>query len=579
MTKQEQELLKQIQEDLSITEQKYGCTMSREQLLTEVLERSANPVRPEEAELFFSGVLPSGWKQSYFGKPKELSHFMEKLRKAISIRWCKEYVEPEIRALQRSESLRNYEVSIIQMKKKLKLPLRKDNMLSSHASVEYYLKKTRKRAGISPYFRFIQPKRFSKILTIYLEAMEEHGDCTQEALSRLLGVTQGTVSKLQSEKKNISTDTEYRVLLSLFILLIRTDLRTKQDIQDILFRRKYYLCLCLRSVKVGRLFAAVYLAVLLGFSVFERYYSGWQQPVTLAYLNQLLKEHGFSERFEPNTPGAFRVRQTKEIDRNAFPLWRLVRQPDFASPELFWQGDLKVLKRAMMSTSDHLSEWCAHRECLEVLDKIMQMDAEYLRLLYRMPEVFFSDLLPSISKLLPLSMFLEEMRQLRQPGLNCLMSKMEPITVGWDTRSFNSRETRMVCAYFKDFFQLMEYLSDNCFFPNTQMLIAGSHTQISVDWVMNRYKNQETVKPLTDVQKREYRDLFSNYIPMYWESHLAERIELKFSMNMQEWYFWVKMELLWYRIRSEDRWLKFMTQSMEEARKADLDEAGDATDA
>ena len=161
MTEEELELLKQIQEDLDIAKKEYGCTMQQEDLLTEVLERSAHPVRPEEAELFFSGVLPSGWKNSYCREPKMVSDYLNAIRKEISRRWCKDYLEPQLRGLKGCESLQDRQISISQMKKDLELPLRKENMFSSHKQIESYLKEMRKQARIAPNFRFIPPKRFA----------------------------------------------------------------------------------------------------------------------------------------------------------------------------------------------------------------------------------------------------------------------------------------------------------------------------------------------------------------------------------------------------------------------------------
>ncbi len=212
MSEEELELLKQIQEDLNLVNQEYGCTVDRKKLLTELLERNADPVRPEEAELFFSGVLPSGWRNCYFREPKMLSKYLNELRKAISVDWCENYLEPELRGLQGSESLRDCVISMSQMKKNLNLSLRKENMLSSHKQVESYLREMRSKAGIAPDFRFIPPDRFAEIVDIYLEAMEERGDCTQEELGRLLGMTQSAVSKLRKEQTKTSTEREFWVL-------------------------------------------------------------------------------------------------------------------------------------------------------------------------------------------------------------------------------------------------------------------------------------------------------------------------------------------------------------------------------
>ena len=49
-------------------------------------------------------------------------------------------------------------------------------------------------------------------------------------------------------------------------------------------------------------------------------------------------------------------------------------------------------------------------------------------------------------------------------------------------------------------------------------------------------------------------------------------------MTMQEWYFWLKMELLWWSETNSESWHAFMEQCMEEARRADRDAAETAPD-
>ena len=600
MTEEELELLKQIQEDLNLVKQEYGCTVDREELLKGVLERNEHPVRPEEAELFFSGVLPSGWRNCYFREPKMLSKYLNELRKAISVDWCENYLEPELRGLQGSESLRDCVISISQMKKDLNLPLRKDNMLSSHAEVESYLKEMRKRAGISPYFRFIPPKRFAEIVDIYLEAMEERGDCTQEELGRLLGMTQSAVSKLRKVKNYIPADQEFGVLLGLCKLFIRDEMRNERDTW-LSMHMDLEINLC--AIKANRLFAVLYLAVLLGFSVCFRNIgdsstgfnvsltNGEHLPETIGGINFYLERRGFAEQFDPDANGTI-------------PLWRLIRLPDNAS-----------LLEAELT-----------------LNEIMGMDAAYLRLLYRMPEVFFSDLQLDVYKwhadlqsvifysykqCTPYA-YLKEMRKLRQPGLKCLMSKMETITIGWNMLSFYSNTVnrdysvfdpiylmcmrlgtcddsnaaqklscdsiycdnnvaQVLSVYLKEFFQLMEYLSDSRLYPDAAKVTGRYQSQMSCDCAIHQ-NDLEISKPLTEPQEREYRKLFEKYIRDNWQSDLFEQIKLKISMTIQEWYFWLKMELLWWSETNSESWHAFMEQCMEEARRADRDAAETAPD-
>lgn len=559
MTEQELELLRQIQEDLDIAVHEYGCEMSREKLLSKVLERNLNEVRPEEAALFFAGVLPSGWQQSYLRK-KKLSYYLNKLRDEIYVQWCKKYLEPELSALHRSDSIKAYfkdhEIPASNnylgiLKSTLGLQCRKKDLFAFRERIDEYLKELRKQANISPHFRFIRPERFAAIVNIYLDAMEERGECTQDDLGTLLSIKQGTVSKLRNVQNNITAEKEYQVLLCLYFLIFNDDPWQKQDVINNPERLETSSFIYLFYAKRDWLFAAIYLAILLGITI--HYHSNTVfQPMTVDDLNHFLEDRCFDERFDPDVEDTFCINEPEKTEYDAIPLWSLVRLPD--------------------KPSDHWKQ--------EFMEEIMQIDAAHLRLLYRMPEVFFHDLSPHAFML---DRYLEEMRQLRLPGLECLMSKMETITAGWEVISDpNGIAARNLSVYLKDFYQLMEYLTDIRYFSDGETITKEYHMRMSCDLAIFQRRSQKTDKPLSEAQEREYSMLFENYyqkywINIFWRSELIKRIKLKFSMTVQEWYFWLKMELLWFKEHktklTDDakRWEKFIEQSLDEARKADRD--------
>ena len=544
MTEQELELLKQIREDLDVVEHEYGCKIDREEMLTKVLERNLNKVRPEEAALFFSGVLPSGWRQTYLGK-KKLSDYLNKLRDDISVQWCKEYLEPELSALLRSESIKALfkdseipanDYSLGRLKHILGGKCKKKELFASREKIDRYMQKLKVEANISPHFRFIRPERFAEIVDIYLEAMEERGDCTQEELGVLLGKKQGTVSKLRKEQRNITAEKENQVLRCLYLLHIKDNLRKDLGMQNIqsLCTGNFYMNL--KWIKNNRLFAAFYLAVLLGFSVRYNGYLISGIPATIADLNDLLKIHPFGKHFDPYPEDTFCAAQPKETNRNMLSLRELIRLTD--QKPLFSKTEAR-------------------------LDKFMQMKDEYFQLLHQMPEIFFTDLPPSAFVMNYLCQYLEEMRHLRGGGRYCLMSKMETVETGWNILSSHSHLSQTLFVYLQKFFQLMEYLSDNKSYNEHPGIV-------SCDRIVSSHRKQEKPKPLTITQKQEYRKEFENYIDkQHPYTYLLKLLQLKFSMTMQEWYFWLKMELLWYSEKNEDCWRLFMEKCIQEAREAD----------
>ncbi|MBQ6039809.1 MAG: hypothetical protein IJL32_03390 [Oscillospiraceae bacterium] len=544
LTEQELCLLQNVQNDLDIAVKNYPCTITRDQLLSKGLQRSANPVRPEDAELFFSGVLPAGWNQTYFKEPNAVADFLKSLRKLISVIWVEEYVEQELRGLKRCTPLKREDISLSRMKADLGYRQRKEDMLESHEMIESYLRELRKRADIAPDFRFIPPNRFAEIVVIYLDAMEERGDCTQKQLGDFLGMAQSSVSKFRTEKKNIPTETEYRLLLAIAYLLTWESHNISREFGSGMQRCIKRSCIDLQHTKINRDFASAYLAVLLRFQLFDGKPEKTHTPASVAQINQLLEKRGFSERFDPDAKRTFSPIQTEKTESGTISLYTLIRKPD-----------------------DAVENW----ECNTVVDEIMKMDAAYLRILYQAPEVFFNDLISSPGKTGNPYVFLSEMRALKPAGFNYLIEKLEDLPISGEVLSYGSKVylTRKRSAFLRDFYQVMVFLTDyssqDCF----RKAFRKHPLLISCDLAVAASQQYEKQKLLKGKQEQEYRRQFEFYASEFGTAGLLEKIRLKFSMTIPEWRIWLQMELLGFHETDDEKLQAFMTECLDEAREVD----------
>ena len=107
----------------------------------------------------------------------------------------------------------------------------------------------------------------------------------------------------------------------------------------------------------------------------------------------------------------------------------------------------------------------------------------------------------------------------------------------------------------------MEYLSDNS-------SVIRSFT--SCDSAVHNRRTQEESKPLTETQRKEYRVLFENYLVSKQSpnEHLIKLLRLKFSMTMEEWFIWLKMEQLCYCEKNIQSWFALMDKCIQEVKEA-----------